>query len=109
MGYAPHTNQDVQYQLAAGIVPTTLPMIFGQFREKDHGYTFEYAERRGFPDTFAPEMPHMIYVGNGETRLAKVMKTVAWIVIDEDEKGEPVYVQWKIKNHNIYNTEWVRA
>lgn len=109
MAFAPHTNTDVQNQLRCGVVPTTVPMIFGNFREKREGHIFEYAERRGFPDDFAPEMPHMIYVGDGQTRLAKVLKTVAWIVIDESDDGSPVYVKWDIKNHAVYDTSWVRV
>lgn len=108
MAFAPHTNDKVLAQLRAGMVPTALPLVMGQFRH--NGYTFEYAERRHPDDNFAPEMPHMIYVGNnGETRLAKVMKTVAWIVVDEDDKGQPVYVKWNLNSHRVYDTSWVRA
>jgi hypothetical protein len=108
MAFASHANDQVLAELRAGIVPTKHPLVFGQFRH--NGYTFEYAERRDFADDFAPDMPHMIYVGPlGETRLAKVMKTVAWVVVDEDDKGQPVYAQWKLSSHRIYDTAWVRA
>ncbi len=108
MALAPHTNTDVHNQLRAGVVPTTLPLIFGSFVEKDHGMTFEYAERRHPDDSFAPEMPHIIYVGcNQEVRLAKVLKTVAYVVVDENENG-PVIEKWNIRNHREYNTSWVR-
>lgn len=109
MAYAPHTNTDVQHQLRCGVIPTQLPMIFGQFRPKDSKHVFEYAERRHPDDNFAPDFPHMIYLDNGrETRLAKVLKTVAYVVIDEDENG-PVIAKWNLGSHNIYDTAWVRA
>jgi hypothetical protein len=109
MAYAPHTNTDVQRQLRAGQVPSEFPMIFGGFTEADGMLFFEYAERRWHDDNFAPEMPHMIYVGAGDVRLAKVLKTVAYIVVDEDADGNPVVEKWHIKNHRIYDTSWVRA
>lgn len=108
MAFAPHTNNEVQAQLRAGIVPTTVPMIFGCFREKEHGNAFEYAERRHPDDNFAPEFPHIIYVGNGETRLAKVLETVAYVITNEDDNGNPTIEKWQIKNHNHYDTAWVR-
>lgn len=107
MAFAPHSNTDVHNQLRRGIVPTTLPMVFGSFREKEYGNLFEYAERRHGDDSFAPEMPHIIYLNYGETRLAKVLETVAYVVVGEDENG-PVIEKWQIKNHNHYDTAWVR-
>lgn len=109
MSYAPHTNTQVQWQLKAGIVPTDLPMIFGCFREVEWDHLFEYAERRWANDNFAPEFPHIIYTGpDGQTRLAKVMKTVAYVVTGEDGAGNPVVEKWAIKSHRIYDTSWVR-
>lgn len=104
MGYAPHTNNDVQQQLSSGIVPTPLPLVFGSFVEKDYGHTFEYAERRWHDDTFHPAFPHVIYVGNGEARLAKVLETVAWVLTGDGE-----IQKWHIKQHRHYDTAWVRA
>ena len=40
-------------------------------------------------------------------RYAKVLQTVAWIVVDEDENGDAVYEKWEIKQHRNYDTEWV--
>ena len=110
MAYAPHCNDHVLQQLRCGVVPTVLPLIFGRFDCAEYSSTFEYAERRHPDDNFAPEFPHMVYVGpNGEeTRLAKVLKTVAYVVVDEDDLG-PVIEKWQIKQHKIYETSWVRA
>lgn len=102
MGYAPHTNTDVHYKLLAGIIPTPVPMILGSFVEADYGHTFEYAERRWPDDDLHPEMPHIIYVGDGQPRLAKVLKTVAWVLTGEGE-----IQKWQIKGHRIYPTEWI--
>lgn len=110
MAFAPHTNQDVRQQIEMGLVPSPLPLLLGQFREADHGHMFEYAERRWFSDHVAPEMPHVVYVGTSGsnsvgvvTRLAKVLKTVAYIVVDEDENGNPVIEKWSIKQHRAYS------
>ena len=111
MTFAPHTNDDVRNQLRAGLIPTPLPIIFGCFRHAETDVYFEYAERRHPDDAFAPEMPHIVYVGGTTgrgTRLAKVLKTVAYVVVDETEEG-PVIVKWPIKQHRIYDTQWVRA
>ena len=108
MSYAPHTNTDVHYQILNKVIPTAVPMIFGQFVEEEFGHSFEYAERRHADDSFAPEMPHIVYVGpDGQVRLAKVLKTVAYVVVDEDENGKPVIDKWYIKQHKIYDTSWV--
>lgn len=111
MAYAPHTNDQVQQQLRAGMSPTELPLILGQFRYAGTANFFEYAERRHPDDTFAPDMPHVIFVGIGgrETRLAKVLKTVAYVVTDEAADGSPVIETWHIASHRQYPTEWVRA
>lgn len=111
MSFAPHTNTDVHRQLLSGFIPTPLPLLFGQFRASETDVLFEYAERRWPDDSFAPEMPHVIYVGGTTgpgTRLAKVLKTVVFVVVDEDENG-PVVQKWPIKQHRIYPTDWVRA
>lgn len=111
MAYAPHTNDQVLAQLRAGATPTALPLIVGQFRNAETGVTFEFAERRWSDDDFAPDMSHVVYVGDGsvETRLAKVLKTVAFVVVDEDADGQPVIERWEIKAHRAYDTTWVRA
>ena len=88
--------------------------ILGQFVEKDHGHTFEFIERNSCDRcNFAYDFPHRIFVGhNGkwfesdETRVAKVMKTVAYVIVDEDENG-PVVEKWQTKGHHLYQVESV--
>ena len=74
--------------------------LVGQFREKDYGRWFEY-KRNDSPSY--PEAPHLIFVGpEGDMlRFAKVMKTVAYVAVDEDENGL-VYEKWSIKSHKEY-------
>ena len=108
MSYAPHSNNDVQNQLRAGLVPTPSPLVLGGFSGPNGG-RYEYAERRWPSDTFAPDFPHMLYVGAGEARLARVLKTVAYVVIDEAADGSPVIEKWPIRGHDQYATDWVRA
>jgi hypothetical protein len=104
VSYASHTNNDVHHQMLAGQEPTKLPLLLGQFVEADYGHTFEYAERR-WPDAgFETGFPHIVYVGNGQTRLAKVMRTVVHVVTGEGE-----IQKWKIKQHREYPTDWVRV
>ena len=97
MAYAPHCNTHVAQQIAAGILPTPLPLVLGVFTEKEYGHPFEYAERRWPDDEFHPELPHIIYVGDGQTRLAKVLKTVAWVLCGDEDLQK-----WDIKGHRVY-------
>jgi len=71
--------------------------VLGCFTEVDFGQHFEFAERFGFPEDFHPEMPHVVFVGRGETRLAHVKKTVLKMVHDDD-----VVEQWMIKGRREY-------
>jgi len=38
-----------------------------------------------------------------ESRYGKVLKTVAYIAIDEDEYGNPVVEKWDIKKYRKYS------
>jgi len=84
-------------QALVGMIPTPSPMILGQFREAEFGHTFEYAERRWPCDDIEPALPHVVYVGHGETRLAKVLKTVAFVLVDEGQ-----IERWQIRAHRAY-------
>lgn len=112
MAYAPHANDQVRAQLVAGQSPTELPLILGFFREHDAGCPFEYAERRHPDDSFAPEFPHIVYIGPPSKvtpHLAKVLDRVAYIVTDEAPDGSPIVTKWRIWSHRKYDTQWVRA
>lgn len=95
MSYAPHTNRDARQS-------ATLPVILGAFVEADFGQTFEFAQRRD--DEFAavwPEFPHIVYV-HGGTRYARVLKSVAYVVVDEAEDGSPVVEKWATRRFRQY-------
>lgn len=85
------------------------PVILGQFREFDTDNTFEFADRHSAPaDDFcayewAPmsEFPHVIHTIDGR-RYARVLKTVAYIVVDEDEFGRPVTERWNLRGYRAY-------
>jgi hypothetical protein len=78
--------------------------VFGEFVERDYGHVFEYTINTDGD----PAYPHRIFVGpNGEeTRMARVLKTVAYIVTDEkaDEFGRTYFVEekWQIKKHRNF-------
>lgn len=102
MAFAPHTNDRRNIDVD--------PVILGQFREKDSDNLFEFAQRRPGVDhgAFAPGFPHLIYVGqNGETRVGRVLKTVAYVVVDEDSRGDPVIEKWQVKprSHREYRLD----
>ena len=97
MALAPHCNFE----------GSTLPLIVGEFKSES-GALFEYAVR---PDAdkliHDPEFSHIVYVGSGGIggdcgyRAAKVLGTVAYIAVDEDDNGT-VVEKWAIKSHRIY-------
>jgi hypothetical protein len=73
--------------------------ILGQFTEKDHGRTFEFSTAKSTP--FAG-YDVLVWIGDGTYRFGRVLKTVAYIVIDEGLDGEPVCEKWEIKSHTLY-------
>ena len=98
MTFAPHTND----RRTIG----EDPLVLGQFREKDTGNLFEFAERLPgmFPADFGTDCPHIIYVGpDQEKRLALVKKTVVYVVVDERPDGSASYERWDIKGHRLYD------
>lgn len=72
----------------------------GSFVEKEFKQSFEYSANDVHPwESY--QFPHKIWVEGG-FRYAHVLKTVAYVVSDEDESGKPVVVRWDIKNHMEY-------
>jgi len=111
MSFAPHSNTEVRNDVAmTGSVNPDRPLILGEFRNTETLALFEFALRADTADfAFAPGFPHLVFVGNGEVRFAKVLKTVAYIVIDEDANGDPVVEKWAIKGHRDFDTAFVFA
>ena len=81
----------------------------GCFVEKDTGNHFEYSLNDDDPLYFFMDYPHKVWVGGEGVcgmrgyRYANVRKTVAVIVVDEDEKGLPVVEKWNIKKNVEYS------
>ena len=72
----------------------------GQFTEKEVGNYFHYSVNDdALP--FAENFPHKVWVADGY-RYADVKKTVAYIVVDEDEYGMPVTEKWYLKKNTKY-------
>ena len=73
----------------------------GSFNHKDTDAHFDFTMDFGDEDR---AYPHKVWVCNGY-RMAKVLKTVAYVIVDEDEKG-PIIEKWAIKNwsdHRAYH------
>jgi hypothetical protein len=87
MTYAPYFNDNLKGR----------GRVLGAFREKEFDHYFEYAERFDFPEDFHPELPHVVFVHDGQMRLANVKKTVLTMLVDEDE-----FEKWAIKSHIVY-------
>jgi hypothetical protein len=76
----------------------------GYFREKDCGNTFPvYANPSyGIEGQFGAGFPHIIIVSHAPInesgwRYATVLKSVARVVVDESDDGQPVIEKWRIK------------
>ena len=80
--------------------------LAGHFREKQYGKSFDYsinAEKVLHPDLKTGRntvYPHKVWVIDGY-RMALVKKTVAYIVVDENDWGF-VIERWNLKNHRCY-------
>jgi hypothetical protein len=79
-----------------------LDTVVGSFVEKSVGKTHEYSL---IGDDgllwMGEEYPHKLWTLDGY-RYARVLKTVAYIVVDEDEYGIPVVQKWAIKQHKQF-------
>ena len=91
------------------------PRAAGIFREKEFGVLFEYATlcpaHAFFEHDKCIGATHLVYVGpwckpqpgvDRGTRAAIVKRTVAYVAIDEDDMGRPVWEKWSLKNHVEY-------
>lgn len=79
--------------------------LAGAFNVAYHNTRFEFTVRDDADRaTFAADFPHRIFVGptGDETRVARVLKTVAYVVTDEAADGSPVVEKWSIKAHAEY-------
>ena len=70
--------------------------VVGSFQEKSCGKYFSYRDGDPTDTAFPSEFCHRIFVADGVWRYGKVLKTVAYIIVDEDESG-PVVEKWDIR------------
>ena len=70
----------------------------GEFVEKDYGKTFTYRKNTGYNPY---NLEHEVDVLDGY-RYATVKKTRAYVVVDEDTEGNPVFETWVLKKHTVY-------
>ena len=77
----------------------------GFFQEKEHGRYFDYRNVNIHDDGYTPfnGYEYRVYVGHNQTRYAKVLKTVAYVVVDEAADGSPIVEKWQLKR-NYYDT-----
>ena len=82
--------------------------ILGCFNEKDTGNYFEFSKNTDAFDWEGAQYPHKVWVTTPRPgmdsgyRYARVMKTVAHIVCDEDDDGGAVIEKWNIKQQREY-------
>lgn len=90
MSFAPYYNT----------ADMTQPRLLGAF-ELASG-AFEFSDRpKGDRGDIWPGYPHRIFTTDGD-RAALVLKTVAYVIIDENDDGSPVFEKWEIKRHRAY-------
>ena len=85
----------------------------GEFRSSESDKLFYYAKdvtkefyqfpielRMMYPDVVevSPDPKHKMF----KNRAAKILKTVAYIVVDEDDTGKYIVEKWKIKQHKTF-------
>ena len=89
------------------LAPMSVDVVLGEFTEKEFGNYFHYSvnEKYNSGKTFGGRFPHLVWVGGlgQQYRYAEVKKTVAYVVVDEDEYGSPVIEKWLIKKNIAYS------
>lgn len=94
--YAPYHN---------GAIPPGYGRLLGYFRHSETNVPFEYAERADCHYwEAANHYPHVIFMADDTTRLCRVIKTRVYVVIDENDEGNPIETTWIIKNHKSYSS-----
>jgi hypothetical protein len=89
---------DIQEKDPMAYFQETIP-VGGQFQEKEFKRYFEYRPTQN-PWALANGLNYEIAVGPDripQVRFAKILKTVAYVAVDEDAEGKPVLQKWDIK------------
>ena len=78
----------------------TEPRVLGSFEVNHH--LFEFSNRpEGDRDGAFPGYPHRVFTCDGD-RAALVLKTVAYVVIDEAPDGGPIHEKWELRRARTY-------
>lgn len=92
MAYYTHTEQPI-----------------GKFILRENSNHFEYSlndEVDNYSMSMSVDYPHRVWVGGypqgSGWRYARVLKTVAHVVIDEADDGSPVVEKWELKSNITY-------
>jgi hypothetical protein len=72
--------------------------MFGSFIEKDVKGAHTYVPNDEGENTASWDFPHKLLTNDG-FRYARVLKTVAYIAVDEDAYGQPIVEKWDIYSH----------
>lgn len=75
----------------------------GEFQESTIGKWFTYRKTTN-PWALGNGFTHEIDVLDG-VRFASILKTRAYIVIDEDENGNPLAELWMIKKNSLWDSK----
>lgn len=81
----------------------------GCFNEVEFGNFFEF--RNLSEDEFQPfdNYKQVVYTtnhGDGNPRYARVLKTVAYVVVNEDADGQPIVEKWSIRSYREYASKY---
>ncbi len=77
--------------------------IRGSFRNAETDVFFEFSVAPDCP--FGPEFDMAVWMSDGTFRNAKVMKTRAFVVVDEAADGSPVVEKWVVKQRHTFTSE----
>ncbi len=77
--------------------------IRGSFKNSETDVFFEFSECPENERDFGPEFDMKVWVhGDENFRFAKMMKTRAFVVVDEAADGSPVVEKWITKQTRFY-------
>ena len=73
----------------------------GRFQHRETNVVFEFSHAQEDEILFNPEYNMCVWMFDGTYRLAKVGRTVAYVIVDEDDG--PVVEKWYIKNTKFWS------
>ena len=84
-----------------------LERTLGCFVEKDVRGRHYYGANPDLSEmTDSWDFPHLLETNDGQ-RYARILKTVAYIAVDEDQYGQPVVEKWNITSHDSWQKAYL--